>query len=211
MIRARKGEFSEYITQSDLDKYIDRGLIKMPWTEMSQEEFLRYVATFPAELPKLMAEDKMLQVSLSLMEQVVRDPERLYRSVYKVLHNKDYRTLEAAQHSKGKKDGVTPSNKDSASATDKIAAIFTRRTGASGGTKGNANEAPASPKVMLGRSSRPGSIKTKNNPLLQRKCSENNDNDSITEDDNILCNGKRDTNSFLKSRTNSMIIQVPVS
>ena len=185
--------------------------MKMPWTEMSQEEFLQYVATFPAELPKLMADDKMLQVSLSLMEQVVRDPERLYRSVYKVLHNKDYRTLEAAQHSKGKKDGVTPSNKDSVSATDKIAAIFTRRTGASGGTKGNANEAPASPKVMLGRSSRPGSIKTKNNPLLQRKCSENNDNDSITEDDNILCNGKRDTNSFLKSRTNSMIIQVPVS
>ena len=90
----------------------------MPWTEMSQEEFLRYVATFPAELPKLMADDKMLQVSLSLMEQVVRDPERLYRSVYKVLHNKDYRTLEAAQHSKGKKDGVTPSNKDSASATE---------------------------------------------------------------------------------------------
>ena len=183
----------------------------MPWTEMSQEEFLQYVATFPAELPKLMEDDKMLQVSLSLMGQVVRDPERLYRSVYKVLHNKDYRTLEAAQHSKGKKDGVTPSNKDSASATDKIAAIFTRRTGASGGTKGNANEAPASPKVMLGRSSRPGSIKTKNNPLLQRKYSENNDNDSITEDDNILCNGKRDTNSFLKSRTNSMIIQVPVS
>merc|ERR1712110_899185 len=114
LIRARKGAFSEYITQSDLDKYINRGLIKMPWTEMSQEEFLEYVTSFPAELPKLMEDDKMLQVSLSLMEQVVRDPERLYRSVYKVLHNKDYRTLEVSQHSKGNKDGINPNKKDSA-------------------------------------------------------------------------------------------------
>ena len=87
VVRARKGEFSDQFSQSDLDKYLSRGLAKMPWTEMSQAEFLQYVVSFPADLPKLVADEILLKVSIAVMEQVVRDPERLHRSTYKVLHN----------------------------------------------------------------------------------------------------------------------------
>ena len=91
LVSARNGMFLDQFTQSDLDKYLGRGLAKMPWTEMSQAEFLQYVASFPTGLPKLIPDDVMLKVSIELMEQVVRDPERLYRSCFKVLHYKDYR------------------------------------------------------------------------------------------------------------------------
>ena len=90
-MRARNGEFSDHVQQPDLDKYLNRGLIKMPWTEMSQSEFLQYVVSFPIQHPKLITDDVMLQASTKLMEQVVRDPERLFRSAYKVLHNSQNR------------------------------------------------------------------------------------------------------------------------
>ena len=84
IVRARNGEFSDHIQQPDLDKYLYRGLVKMPWTEMSQSEFLKYVVSFPIKEPKLITDEVMLKASTILMEQVVRDPERLFRSAYKV-------------------------------------------------------------------------------------------------------------------------------
>ena len=65
----------------------------MPWTEMSQSEFLKYVVSFPIKEPKLITDEVMLKASTALMEQVVRDPERLFRSAYKVLHNKGYQNI----------------------------------------------------------------------------------------------------------------------
>ena len=41
--RCRKGEFDETTNSQDLKKYLGRGLKLMPWTELSQKDFLEYV------------------------------------------------------------------------------------------------------------------------------------------------------------------------
>ena len=40
--KCRKGDF-DHVHVKDLDKYLIRGLEKMPWIEMSQSDFLKYV------------------------------------------------------------------------------------------------------------------------------------------------------------------------
>ena len=181
----------------------------MPWTEMSQAEFLQFVVAFPAGLPRLMADDVMQKVKITLMEQVVRDPERLYRSVYKVLHNKDYRTTSST-------DKVIPTSneetnkrtsKGQLSATEKISSIFNKRNSSSK-CNTNTTEAPPSPKSALSRTSRLVSTNTKTTPILQRKCKENEVKDSIIENEITSCNAN-DANSSPNSRHNSMIINVP--
>ena len=205
LVRARKGEFSDHINQSDIDKYLSRGLEKMPWTEMSQAEFLQYVVSFPMELPKLIAEDVMLKVSIALMEHVVRDPERLYRSAYKVLHNKDYRSTNRTEDVTHKSTSI----KGALSATEKISSIFNRRNSGSK-CSSSSNEAPSSPKPMLSRNSRLGSIKKKTTPILQRKGKDNARKDSIAENEFTL-HSANEACSDSNSRPNSMIIQVSVA
>ena len=177
----------------------------MPWTEMSQAEFLQYVVSFPIKHPKLLTDDVLLQASTALMEQVVRDPERLFRSAYKVLHNKGYRNTsnnEEVNSTSCQSSEKSTSSKGVLSATEKLSTIFARKNC---GSKSN-NEMPPSPK-LLSRNSRPGSIKMKTTPVLQRKCKDiAQHTDSFAENDISLCNS-----SNKSSRPNSMIIQVPVS
>ena len=185
----------------------------MPWTEMSQAEFLQYVVSFPTELLKLVADDVLLKVSIALMEHVVRDPERLYRSAYKVLHNKDYRSTNITEDVKPLSNQSTNKligTKGALSASEKISSIFNRRNSGSKSSS-STNEAPSSPKSMLSRSSRLGSIKTKTTPILQRKCKDNVRKDSIAENECTLLNSAIETCSDSNSRPNSMIIQVPVA
>ena len=177
----------------------------MPWTEMSQAEFLQYVVSFPIQHPKLVTDDVLLQASTALMEQVVRDPERLFRSAYKVLHNKGYRNTNNNEEVKStpyqSSDKSSHSNAG-LSATEKLSTIFARKNC---GSKSN-NETPPSPK-LLSRNSRLGSMKTKTTPVLQRKCKDKDEKiDSFAENDISLCHS-----SDQNSRPNSMIIQVPVS
>ena len=213
LIDARNDMFSDHVTQSDLDKYLGRGLVKMPWTEMSQAEFLQYVVSFPVGLPKLIPDEVMLKVSVELMDQVVRDPERLYRSAFKVLHNKGYRNMTVSANKENTQfhqlTSAPTGSKNKSSAADKINSLFTRRnSGSKCSTSGN--ESPSTPKSILCRNSRPGSVKSKVTPVLRRKCYEDNTNGTITEDKSIS-SITNDTNSLPNSRPNSLIIQVPVN
>jgi len=206
IVRARNGEFSDHIQQPDLDKYLNRGLLKMPWTEMSQSEFLKYVVSFPIEEPKLITDEVMLKASTTLMEQVVRDPERLFRSAYKVLHNKGYQNKSNTDDVKFLPNQATNKSnqsKGTISATEKLSTIFARKNAE---TKTNSNEKISSPK-LLSRSSRLGSIKTKTTPVLLRKFNDSSDrNDILSENDTTLFNS-----SDQNSRPNSLIIQIPAS
>ena len=203
IVRARNGEFSDHVQQPDLDKYLNRGLMKMPWTEMSQSEFLQYVVSFPIQHPKLITDDVMLQASTKLMEQVVRDPERLFRSAYKVLHNKGYQNKSSSEEVKTLSN--PSSNKPSQtkiSTTEKLSTIFARKNCE---TKSNSNEKLSSPK--LSRNSRLGSIKTKSTPVLLRKFKDVTEPSDCFLENDISVLDSNDQNS----RPNSMIIQVPAS
>ena len=147
------------------------------------------------------------------MDQVVRDPERLYRSVFKVLHNKGYRNTTVSVNKENTQlhelTSAPTGSKSKLSAADKINSLFTQRnSGSKCNTSGN--ESPSSPKPILSRNSRSGSVKTKLTPILRRKCYEDNTNETITEDKSIS-SITNDTNSLPNSRPNSLIIQVPVN
>ena len=178
----------------------------MPWTEMSQSEFLKYVVSFPIKEPKLITDEVMLKASTTLMEQVVRDPERLFRSAYKVLHNKGYQNKSNTDDVKSLPNQSTnklSQSKGTISATEKLSTIFARKNAE---TKTNSNEKISSPK-LLSRSSRLGSIKTKTTPVLLRKFNDSSErNDILADNDTTLLNSI-DQNS----RPNSLIIQAPAS
>jgi hypothetical protein len=57
------------LSQGDLKKYLSRGTQKMPWTEMSQSDFLTYVV--PNEL---MTNEQLLESSIVIMKSVVENP-----------------------------------------------------------------------------------------------------------------------------------------
>ena len=80
----RKGIF-EHINILDLDKYLSRGLEKMPWTEMSQSEFLEYVTNAGVAKPEVVFEN-----AIKIMEIVVSNPERLHRSAYAMANHIKY-------------------------------------------------------------------------------------------------------------------------
>ena len=79
-------------TFSDIWKYLDIVLTLMPWREMSQSDFLTYVAhtnILPQVkisntlLPLLIAfQEMLLAASLAIMEEALKNPERLNKSSY---------------------------------------------------------------------------------------------------------------------------------
>ena len=68
MKQLRRGDF-DHLSLSDLKKYLCRGIQQMPWTEMSQSDFLIYVV--PNEL---LDNEKLLESSISIMRSVVENP-----------------------------------------------------------------------------------------------------------------------------------------
>ena len=77
--QCRNGAF-DHVTEQDMDKYLSRGLEKMPWTEMSQSEFLVYVVN-----ARVVQNDIVLPNAIKIMEIVVNNPDRLQKSAYGVL------------------------------------------------------------------------------------------------------------------------------
>ena len=77
--QCRNGAF-DHVTEMDMDKYLSRGLEKMPWTEMSQSEFLVYVVN-----ARVVQDDIVLPNAIKIMEIVVNNPDRLQKSAYGVL------------------------------------------------------------------------------------------------------------------------------
>ena len=79
-------------TFSDIWKYLDIVLTLMPWREMSQSDFLTYVAhtnILPQVkisntlLPLLIVfQEMLLAASLAIMEEALKNPERLNKSSY---------------------------------------------------------------------------------------------------------------------------------
>ena len=82
--KCRKGNF-DHVHVKDLDKYLIRGLEKMPWIEMSQSDFLKYVV----KAQVVVLEQILLQNALSIMEIVVQNPARLTKSAFSALNAKE--------------------------------------------------------------------------------------------------------------------------
>ncbi len=72
----RNGKF-DHVVEQDLDKYLSRGLERMPWTEMSQSDFLCYVVN-----ARVISNQVTLPNAVAIMEIVVNNPDRLHRSSY---------------------------------------------------------------------------------------------------------------------------------
>jgi len=79
--KIRQEKIKEY-TFSDISKYLDMVLDLVPWAEFSQFDFLEFVASADV-LPKEM----LLSASLSVMTEVVKNPERLAKSTYLLVND----------------------------------------------------------------------------------------------------------------------------
>ena len=89
--QCRNGAF-DHVTENDMDKYLSRGLEKMPWTEMSQSEFLVYVVN-----ARVVQDDIVLPNAIKIMEIVVNNPDRLQKSAYGVLMTQSSKTTNHVQ------------------------------------------------------------------------------------------------------------------
>lgn len=72
----RNGAF-EHVRVQDLEKYLNRGLEQMPWTEMSQADFLVYVVN-----ARVVPDNVVFPNAVKIMEIVVNNPERLQKSAF---------------------------------------------------------------------------------------------------------------------------------
>jgi len=89
--QCRNGAF-DHVTEQDMDKYLSRGLEKMPWTEMSQSEFLVYVVN-----ARVVQNDIVLPNAIKIMEIVVNNPDRLQKSAYGVIKTQNTKTTNHVQ------------------------------------------------------------------------------------------------------------------
>ena len=101
MINKIRQEKVKDFTFSDISKYLDMVLDLVPWSEFSQHDFLDSVATADV-LPKVnisyimtiinplfisVWQDMLLSASISVMEEVVKSPERLTKSAYLMVND----------------------------------------------------------------------------------------------------------------------------
>merc|ERR1712106_377563 len=64
-------------TAADINMHLDRILDLVPYSELSQQEFLEQVST-----SEVLPQDMLLSASLAVMTEVVRNPERLTKSAF---------------------------------------------------------------------------------------------------------------------------------
>lgn len=76
--QCRNGAF-DHVTVKDMDKYLFRGLEKMPWIEMSQADFLIHVVN-----ARVVPDEVVFPNAVQIMEIVVNNPDRLLNSAFKV-------------------------------------------------------------------------------------------------------------------------------
>ena len=87
----------EHVTKKDLEKYLGRGMMYMPWEELSQKDFLQYVVPY-----SVLSEEELLSQSIKIMEVVVKNPKRLHNSAFHasieaaMMHNGVTRTPSSA-------------------------------------------------------------------------------------------------------------------
>ena len=74
----RRDPDQEHVSVKELDKYLKRGVALMPWTELSQQEFLEYVVPYD-----ILCEAELLREAVALMEAVVKTPARLLKSTFR--------------------------------------------------------------------------------------------------------------------------------
>ena len=67
----------DHVELADLNKYLERGLAQMPWTELSQKDFLEFVVPYD-----VLTEDELLKQSIVVMDTVVKNPDRLHHSAF---------------------------------------------------------------------------------------------------------------------------------
>lgn len=91
----RNGAF-EHVTVQDMEKYLNRGLERMPWIEMSQADFLVYVVN-----ARVVNDDVVFPNAVKIMEIVVNNPERLQKSAFAVQSKPSLRKALASSTSVG--------------------------------------------------------------------------------------------------------------
>ena len=79
--------FDDHLNRADLCKYLDRGLERMPWSELSQKDFLDHVVKFQesccsSSSQVLLSPDLLVAHSVRIMEEAVNNPDRLFMSAY---------------------------------------------------------------------------------------------------------------------------------
>lgn len=74
--QCRNGDF-DHVTVKDMDKYLSRGLERMPWTEMSQSDYLVYVVN-----ARVTYDEIVFPNAVKIMEIVVNNPDRLHKSAF---------------------------------------------------------------------------------------------------------------------------------
>jgi len=74
--KIREEKVKDY-TFSDLSKYLDIVLDLVPWKEMSQKDFMSFVAH-----TNILPESMLLSASLIIMEEALKNPDRLTKSSY---------------------------------------------------------------------------------------------------------------------------------
>ena len=89
LFRCTEGVFDDHLNRADLCKYLDRGLERMPWSELSQKDFLEHVVKFQetcctSDKQILLSPDLLVANSIRIMEEAVRNPDRLFNSAYQL-------------------------------------------------------------------------------------------------------------------------------
>merc|ERR1712106_1095627 len=79
--KVRQEKIKDY-TFSDISKYLDMVLDLVPWAEFSQHDFIQSVAS-----ADVLPTEMLLSASISVMGEVVANPERLCKSAYLMAHD----------------------------------------------------------------------------------------------------------------------------
>merc|ERR1712038_1011479 len=67
----------DHVSPTELEKYLKRGMSLMPWTELSQKDFLEHVVP-----GGLIVDQELLDTSKEIMAIVVQNPGRLLKSAF---------------------------------------------------------------------------------------------------------------------------------
>jgi len=112
--RIRQEKVKEFTAQ-DIDRHLERVLDLVPYSEFCQQDFLEHVAS-----SEVLTKEMLLSATLSIMEEVVHNPERLTKSAYLCVNDPNvvkselgkamdqYRTCEQTDFSESMGDKESP-------------------------------------------------------------------------------------------------------
>jgi len=103
LITKIKEEKVKDYTFSDVSKYLDMVLDLVPWNEMSQTDFISYVAK-----TNILPERMLLSASLTIMEEALKNPDRLTKSSFLLETDPNYFKTELTKSMENSNKSKTP-------------------------------------------------------------------------------------------------------